>query len=193
MKLSTKLLLTEPHVCPWWLAYTFDNPFRRLLHTPEAIFKHHLQKGMTAVDLGCGMGFFSIGMARMVGDAGKVISVDIQQKMLDVLQKRASKTGIRHRIHTHCATPDDIGLTHYSGRIDLALTFWMVHETPHIENFVAEIYSLLKPGGKYLLAEPKVHVSPEFFQRITSAAVQAGFRVLYHPRIALSHAAWFQK
>ena len=193
MKLIQKLLLTEPHVCPWWLAYTFDNPFRRLFHSPEAIFMPYLKKGMTVVDLGCGMGFYSIGMARMVGDAGKVISVDIQRKMLDVLQKRASKAGIGHRIQTHCATPDGIGLAHHSGRIDLALTFWMVHETPHIENFVDDIYSLVKPGGKYLLAEPKFHVSPALFQRISAAAVRAGFHILNHPRIALSHAAWFQK
>jgi len=193
MTLFQKLLLTEPHVCPWWLAYTFDNPFRRLFHRPDTIFGPYLKKGMVAVDLGCGMGFFSIGMARMVGDTGKVISVDIQQKMLDILQKRALKAGIGHRIHKHCATPDTIGLTRYSGRIDLALSFWMVHETPHIENFVTEIFSLVKPGGRYLLVEPKGHVSPVHFQHITAAAVQAGFHVLDHPRIALSHAAWFQK
>lgn len=193
MTLFQKLLLTEPHVCPWWLAYSFDNPFRRLFHSPEIIFAPYLKKGMTAVDLGCGMGFFSIGMARMVGDTGKVISVDIQQKMLDILQKRALKAGMGHRIHTHCATPNDIGLTHHSGRIDLALTFWMVHETPHIENFITEIFSLVKPGGKYLLAEPKAHVSRSLFRRIIAVAVQAGFHVLNQPRIALSHAVWFQK
>ena len=193
MTLFQKLLLTEPHVCPWWLAYTFDNPFRWLFHSPEKIFASYLKKGMTVVDLGCGMGFFSIGMARMVGDMGKVISVDIQQKMLDILRKRALKAGMGHRIHTHCAAPDDIGLTRYTGRIDLALSFWMVHETPHIENFVTEIFSLVKPGGKYLLVEPKGHVSPALFQRITAAAVRSGFHVLNHPRIALSHAAWFQK
>lgn len=193
MKLSQKLLLTEPHVCPWWLAYTFDNPFRRLIHDPEKIFSPYLKNGMTAMDVGCGMGFFSIGMARRVGDTGKVISVDIQQKMLDILQKRALKTGVGPRIQPHCATPNNIGLTHHAGRIDLALTFWMVHETPHIENFVTEIYSLVKHGGKYLLAEPKGHVSPALFQRISAAAVQAGFHILDHPRIAMSHAVWFQK
>lgn len=193
MKLLNKLLLTDPHVCPWWLAYTFDNPFRRLFHSPEMIFFPHLKKGMTAVDLGCGMGYFSIGMARMVGDSGKVISVDIQQKMLDILQRRALKAGMENRIHTHRAIPDRIGLAHHSDEIDLALTFWMVHETPHIENFVTEIYSLVKPGGKYLLAEPRIHVSQALFQRITAAAAQAGFHFLTRPRIALSHAAWFQK
>jgi ubiquinone/menaquinone biosynthesis C-methylase UbiE len=193
MKIIQKLLIPEPHVCPWWLAYTFDNPFRRLFHTPVKIFAPYLKKGMTALDLGCGMGFLSIGMARMIGDTGKVISVDIQQKMLDVLQKRATNTGMDHRIHTHCATSDFIGLNQQTGRIDLALTFWMVHETPHIENFIAEIYSLVKSGGKYLLVEPKGHVSPEIFQRITAAALHAGFHVLDHPRIALSRATWFEK
>jgi ubiquinone/menaquinone biosynthesis C-methylase UbiE len=193
MKLSQKLLLTEPHVCPWWMAYTFDNPFRKLFHKPEMIFSPYLKKGMTVMDVGCGMGFFSIGMARMVGDTGKVISVDIQQKMLDILQKRALKTGIGHRIHIHCATPNGIDLTRHFGNIDLALTFWMVHETPHIENFINEIFSLVKSGGRYLLAEPKGHVSPALFKRITDIAIQAGFHVLDHPHIALSHATWFQK
>jgi ubiquinone/menaquinone biosynthesis C-methylase UbiE len=193
MKLFQKLLLTEPHVCPWWLAYFFDNPLRRLIHDPERIFELYLKPGMTAMDAGCGMGFFSIGMARRVGDRGKVISVDIQQQMLDILRKRAIKAGMGHRIHTHCAAPENIGLTRYSGRIDLALSFWMVHETPHIETFVTEIFSLVKPGGKYLLVEPKGHVSPAHFQRITAAAARSGFHLLNHPRIALSHAAWFQK
>ena len=193
MNFFQKCLLTEPHVCPWWLAYTFDNPFRRLFHIPETIFALHLKPGMTALDAGCGMGYFSIAMARMVGDTGKVIAVDIQQKMLDVLQKRASRTGVGHRIYPHCAGPDRIGLANDVGRIDLALTFWMVHETRHIENFVAEISSLVKPGGKYLLVEPKGHVPLELFQRITDVAIQVGFHVLDHPRIALSHAVWFQK
>ncbi len=193
MRLLQKPLLPEPHVCPWWLAYFFDNPFRRLFHDPETIFKSHLKKGMTALDLGCGMGYFSIGMARMVGDTGRVISVDIQQKMLHILQKRASKTGVGHRMHTHCAATDAIGLNQHSGRIDLILTFWMVHETKHMEHFMNEVFSLAKPGGKYLLVEPKGHVSPDYFHRITAAALRAGFHFLDHPRIALSHAVWFVK
>jgi ubiquinone/menaquinone biosynthesis C-methylase UbiE len=191
MKLSQKLLLTEPHVCPWWLAYTFDNPFRRLFHKPEKIFEPHLKKGMTAVDIGCGMGYFSIAMAGMVGESGKVVSVDIQQKMLDILQKRANNAGVLHRIHPHCSSSDVIGLTPHSA--DLALAFWMVHEVPQIEMFVNEIFTLLRPGGKFLLVEPKIHVPPELFQQINDSAVQSGFVVLEQPRIALSHAAWFFK
>lgn len=88
------------HVCPWWLAYTFDNPLRSIFHKPERIFIPYLNEGMTAIDIGCGMGYFSIGMAKIVGKTGKIISVDLQQKMLDILIKRAKKAGVANRITT---------------------------------------------------------------------------------------------
>ena len=57
-------------VCPWWLAYTFDNRLRRLLYKPEMVLKPYVNPGMTLLDLGCGMGFFSIAMASLAGDTG---------------------------------------------------------------------------------------------------------------------------
>ena len=81
----------KTHVCPWWLAYTFDNPLRLRFHDSKKIFAPYLREGMSAVDIGCGMGYFSIGMAKIVGESGKIISVDIQQQILDTLLKRAEK------------------------------------------------------------------------------------------------------
>jgi 2-polyprenyl-3-methyl-5-hydroxy-6-metoxy-1,4-benzoquinol methylase len=48
------------HVCPWWGGYFIDNPLRRLLHNPEKIVGPYVQPGMTVMDVGCGMGIFSI-------------------------------------------------------------------------------------------------------------------------------------
>jgi 2-polyprenyl-3-methyl-5-hydroxy-6-metoxy-1,4-benzoquinol methylase len=73
-----QLFLGEDHVCPWWFAYTFDNPLRRLIHPPVRIFEGLVQEGQTAVDIGCGMGYFTLGLARMVGQNGQVIAVDLQ-------------------------------------------------------------------------------------------------------------------
>ena len=53
--------------CTWWIAYTFDNPLRRLIHKPQKILGNYIKEGMTVMDLGCGMGHFSIGMAGLVG------------------------------------------------------------------------------------------------------------------------------
>ena len=70
-------------VCPSWLAFVLNNPLRKLLQNPEKILKGLVQEGQTAVDLGCGPGFFTLPLARMVGESGRVIAVDLQSKMLD--------------------------------------------------------------------------------------------------------------
>jgi 2-polyprenyl-3-methyl-5-hydroxy-6-metoxy-1,4-benzoquinol methylase len=62
------------HVCPWWLAwFSINNPVRRLAHNPEKIVGPYVKAGTTVLDVGCGVGWFSIPMAGMVGDQGQVI------------------------------------------------------------------------------------------------------------------------
>ena len=61
-------------VCTWWIAYTFDNPLRRLIHKPQKVLGNYVKEGMAVMDLGCGMGHFSIGMAGLVGSTGRVIA-----------------------------------------------------------------------------------------------------------------------
>src|SRR5512147_211086 len=122
-------MLREDHVCPWWLAFTFDNPLRRFLHDPENILAGLVKPGMTVADIGCGMGYFSIAMARMVGPKGRVLSVDIQQEMLDRLLKRARKQGAPDVIEARLIPKDDVGIRE---PLDFALAFWMAHETGDI-------------------------------------------------------------
>lgn len=174
------------HVCPWWLAYTFDNPLRRIFHKPEEIFRPYLSEGMTAIDLGCGMGYFSIGMAKMVGETGKVISVDLQQQMLDTLMQRAGKAGVANRIATLLCEENNIG-SHE--KVDFALAFWMAHETPDELNFLQQVHAILKKSGKLLLAEPKLHVTDAEFRKTLTLAKKAGFNHLGSPKISFSHTA----
>jgi len=178
------------HVCPWWLAYTFDNPLRRIFHKPEEIFSPYLHEGMTAVDLGCGMGYFSIGMARLVGESGKILSVDVQEKMLDTLMRRAQKAGVAHRITPRLCAEDNITVHE---EIDFALAFWMAHETPDEARFFTQVHAALKKSGKLLLAEPKGHVTSDEFKKTVSIAQKMGFTPIDSPVISLSHAALFEK
>jgi len=177
-------------VCPWWIAYTFDNPLRRIFHNPEIILTPYINKGMTTIDVGCGMGYFSIGMARIVGETGRVISVDLQQKMLDTLIKRAKRAGVASRITTYLCDENDIGITE---DVDFALTFWMVHETPDQFNFLKQVHSILNKSGKLLLAEPKVHVTLTEFTKTLSIAQELGFKLIDSPIIYFSHTALLQK
>ncbi len=74
------------HICPVENAGMLDNSIRNFLQNPEKILKPYLQTGMVALDVGCGPGFFSLQMAEMVGESGKVIAADLQQGMLEKLQ-----------------------------------------------------------------------------------------------------------
>jgi ubiquinone/menaquinone biosynthesis C-methylase UbiE len=179
-----------PHVCPWWGGYFIDNRFRRLIHKPEVILAPYVQPGMTVIDFGCGMGFFSIPLARLVGAEGRVVSADLQQKMLDVLRNRAAKAGVAHRIHTHQCEPNSIGIDE---PFDFALAFYSVHEVPNAERVITEIYGLLRSQGRFLIVEPVGHVGAKDFESLLSLGGDAGFKAGDRPPIRLSRAALLVK
>jgi len=179
-----------PHVCPWWGGYFIDNRFRRLLHEPEKILATHVKPGMTVMDFGCGMGFFAISMARLVGSHGRVVAVDLQQRMLDVLRKRAAKAGVADRIRTHRCQPRSVGV---EGTMDFALAFYSAHEVPNLRRLLGELHGCVHPQGELLLVEPIGHVTASFFRTMISLAEEVGFRVQDRPRIRLSHAALLER
>ena len=178
------------HVCPWWLAYTFDNPLRAFFHRPDQIFAHVVKEGMTVADIGCGMGYFSIGLAKIVKIKGRVIAVDLQKKMLEVLEKRARNSGVFDIIQTHQCKDKEIGIPE---PIDFALTFWMVHETTEKKQFLQQIHAILRHSGLLLIAEPKFHVSSFQFEKEIEIARNVGFRVKEEPKIAFSYSVLLEK
>jgi ubiquinone/menaquinone biosynthesis C-methylase UbiE len=177
------------HLCPWWLGYLLANPVRKLLQSPEKILRPHLAAGMRALDLGAGMGFFSLPMARLVGAGGKVVCVDLQAKMIASLNRRAARAGLAPPIETRVCAADSLRLGDLAASLDFALAFAMVHEVPDKDRLFAEIHAVLKPGGRLLLCEPVGHVTADAFAATLTLARRAGFEVVAHPRVALSHGA----
>ncbi len=176
------------HLCPWWLAYTFDHPLRRLIQNPEKILRPHIHDGMTVMDIGCGMGFFSIPIAGMVGERGRVYAVDLQEKMLDVLLKRAKKAGVADRILTHVSESSRIGL---DIRSDFIFAFYVVHEVRDIQGFLAQLRDCLSENGRLLIAEPKLHVSKKANDEMISIGKKAGLQQIDYPDIAWSRSVVF--
>jgi ubiquinone/menaquinone biosynthesis C-methylase UbiE len=178
---------SEPHehVCPWWLSFFLTNPLRRLIHNPENILSTYVRPDQSVMDVGCGPGYFTLAMARMVGAAGQVIAVDLQPHMLDILRGRAERAGLLARIRLHHCTADHLGV---ETSVDFALAFAMVHEVPSPGVLLAEIASVLKPEAHFLLAEPRDHVSAQAFERTLDLAHAAGMQVCARPHINMSRA-----
>lgn len=176
--------------CPPWLCFTFDNPLRRLFHNPERILAPYVRQGDTVLDIGPGMGYFTISLARLAGPGGRVIAADLQPEMLEGIGRRARKAGLEDRIILHRVEPEGLGLT---TPLDFCLAFWMVHEVPDQGRLFGEITALLKPGGKILVVEPRLHVRGRDFLATLETARQAGLTLIGRPGVALSQAVLLEK
>ncbi len=163
------------HVCPWWLGRLLASPVRRLLGSPERLLGPLVKRGMTVLEPGCGMGFFSLPMARLVGPEGKVICVDLQPQMIAGLLHRARRAGLIDRLEASVCTAEDLGVTRWTGRVDLAVALYTVHEVGDKERFLRQIAEALRPGGRLLFVEPRGHVSREAFAATLAAAERLGF------------------
>src|SRR5512138_3220808 len=106
--------MANQRVCPWWLGYLLACPLRRFSQDPAKILAPYVREGMTVLEPGPGMGFFTLELARRVGDAGRVVAVDIQPKMLAALKKRVAKAGLRNRVEARLVRANSMGLSDLS-------------------------------------------------------------------------------
>jgi ubiquinone/menaquinone biosynthesis C-methylase UbiE len=181
------------HVCPIWIGYLLTCPVRRLFQNPEKLLGPFIKEGMTVLDVGCAMGFFSLPVAHMVGPNGKVICIDLQPKMIDVLEKRARKAGLINRIEPRLCAENSLGLKDRAGTVDFAFAIAVVHEVPDTAALFQEIHHVLKPGSRLLVAEPKGHVTVKAFDATVVAARETGFAVLERSKNKYGHTMLLQK
>ncbi len=176
-------------VCPWWIGYFLASPLRKLRQDPRAILSPFVTAGMTVLEPGPGMGFFTLELARLVGPSGRVVAVDLQPRMLSALRRRARRARLLDRVETRQVTSDGMGIADLAGRADFALAFAMVHEVPDPGRFFAEVAAALKPGARVLLAEPKGHVNETDFAATLRLAAEQGLDLVNRPDIAGSLSA----
>lgn len=180
----------QRRVCPPGHVRFMDNFLRPLLHRPRKLFGPYVREGMTVLDVGCGGGFASMGLAEMVGEGGKVIAADLQPEMLAMVKERAREAGLEDRVKIHRCNAYGVGLRE---QLDFAVAFWMVHEVMDLEDFLAEMHGLFVPGGHFFVAEPRFHVSSGDFSRLVETAEHAGFTVADEPRVRLSRTVVFAR
>ena len=178
------------HVCPHKFAFMFDNWVRRLFQNPGKILNGYINPGDIAMDVGCGPGFFTIDMAKMVGPDGRVIAVDLQPEMLASTLKKAARKGVAGQVIAHQCTADRIG---FDEQVDFILAYYMVHETPDPPAFFKEAAAMLKEGGRLLVVEPKMHVFKPAFDAMVGDAEKTGLKAVDFPGKKSSHGALFAR
>lgn len=179
-------------VCPWWIGYCLACPLRRWQQDPQKILSPYVQEGMTVLEPGPGMGFFTLELARLVGPSGRVIAVDIQAQMIERLKHRAAKAALLDRIDARMVPPDSINSAEFPA-VDFILAFAVVHELPSATRFFTEAAAVAKPTASLLLAEPKGHVKEPEFAAELAAASTAGFHIASRPSIRGSRAVLLTK
>jgi ubiquinone/menaquinone biosynthesis C-methylase UbiE len=168
-------------ICPWWLGYWLLNPLRRLREDPSAMLAPYVREGMTVLEPGCGMGFFTLEIARRVGASGRVVAVDVQERMRRRLLARARRAGLSDRVDARLTDGARLGIGDLAGRVDLAVAIHVVHEVPDTGAFFAEVHAACRPGATVVVIEPAGHVTPAELDGQLTAAVAAGFALMRRP------------
>jgi ubiquinone/menaquinone biosynthesis C-methylase UbiE len=181
------------HVCPFWVGYLLLSPLRKLVTNPERILRPYVKPGMRALDAGTAMGFFSLPLARLVGESGRVVCVDLQEKMIAKLKGRARDAELEERMEFRVCTKESLTIDDLAGTIDFALAVAVVHEVPDARRFLTEVFRALKKGGRLLFSEPAGHVTEDGFAGSISLARAVGFDVHETRKVFRSHSALLTK
>ncbi|OPL17767.1 MAG: hypothetical protein AVO35_08900 [Candidatus Aegiribacteria sp. MLS_C] len=185
--------MTERHVCPVWQGYLLASPLRRLVDNPARNLAPYVGRGMKVLDIGCAMGFYTLPMAGMVGEGGRVVCVDLQEKMVRNLVGRARKKGLHGMIEARVCTGTDLNLSDMKDAFEFALAASVVHEVPDQEGFFRQVMEVLRPEGRLLVIEPARHVPEDAFGLTVENASGKGFDLLKRHNRWLRRLALFQK
>ena len=164
-----------------------EDPTREQWQQPDAVVAAlRLSPGQTVAEIGAGPGYFSLRLARAVGDAGHVFAVEVEPRILEVLRERIAASGLRN-LSPVLALPDDALLPRAS--CDCVL---LVNTFHHFAEPVAALLRLsrsLRPGGRLVnidfharetgMGPPLAHRVPR--EQFLSWVEAAGLRLVEEP------------
>jgi len=166
-----------------WIDWILVNPMRHLFEKPEKVLKDYVKEGMTVLDVGCGEGFYSIRMARLVGPQGRVVCVDTRAEAIESLKERAAEAELLPLIEPRVCSEEDLAIADVAHRIDFAVGVYVVHHATDAVRLMRDVYRALRPGGTFLVIEPRHHASARECEATEAAAREAGFAIAGHPKL----------
>ena len=160
---------------PEFLANLIDNPLRRKIQPPgEMPIRHGIDPGMMVLEVGPGNGRYTLEIARRVGSTGKVITVDIEPKMIERVTQRARAEGITN-LEAKVANVYDLPFD--DGTFDAICMIAVISEIPEPERAMREFYRVLSPSGTLAFSELLFDPDYPLAQTLIRQASHADFRL----------------
>jgi ubiquinone/menaquinone biosynthesis C-methylase UbiE len=160
---------------PEFLANAIDNPFRRKIQPPaETALRHGIQSGMRVLEVGPGNGTYSVEAARAVGEIGKLVTVDIEEKMIRRVARKITEEGITN-IEARVANVYD--LPYEDQFFDLIYMITVINEIPDQEKAFSEFFRVLSPAGTLVFSELLLDPDYPLAGTLVRRAEKAGFRL----------------
>jgi ubiquinone/menaquinone biosynthesis C-methylase UbiE len=165
----------QPRPMPHQMAGALDHPLRMRYRDPGATLADYgIAPDMTILDLGCGTGTFTLELARMVGEGGRIHAVDLQQPLVDRTRQRLAAAGLQDRVHLHCCGAEVLPLSAES--VDLAVMIATLPQIPDRFAALSEVQRVLKVGGRLVISEELPDPAYVFPHLARQWAEEAGFR-----------------
>ncbi len=171
VRIVAKLHGGEP--CPYALAWLADNPLRRRYMRP-ILDRIGIQPGERVLELGPGPGTFTLQAARRTQPGGRLVAVDIQPKMIAVVERKVREAGLTN-VETHVASAYDLPLEAES--VDRAFLVTVLPEIPDRRLALAELRRVLKPGGVLSITEEFLDPDYPLARTTIRWAQEAGFKL----------------
>ena len=159
---------------PEFLADLIDNPLRRRVQPPhETAARHGLEPGMTVLEVGPGNGAYTMGAARRVGAQGRLVTVDIEPKMIKRARRRAEAEGLEN-IEAREANVYDLPFE--DGTFDVVYMIAVIGEIPEPQRAIQEFHRVLSPSGTLAFSELVLDPDYPLANTLVRLAASAGFR-----------------
>ena len=182
--------MREEHIARWYHLILYPDWLRRLIQPPGKALSGFVAEGMKVADIGCGLGLYTLEMAKLVDDCGKVYAVDLQPQMLSFTERKAKRARLLDRIELIQCTENDLRLP---PALDFILTINVTHEVKDRAAFFTQVRDAMSENAKYLLVEPIFHVNQKTFDSICAECRTAGLNKQQELKIPYSRAALFTK
>jgi len=174
---------------PFSQARILEHPLRPLIHPVRSTLeKFRFKPGDTVLELGPGIGYFTVEACRMVGPEGRLLCLDIQPPMIGALRGRLDE---RNVTNAHPMLADALSLPLADDSVDAAFLVTVLGEIPDRPQAMAELRRVLRPGGVLSISESLGDPDYQLEDSVRDLCRATGFDVLGHSRQPLGYTMCF--